>query len=134
MAERPSWCVLRPEGSAGFQLRPDLGWRPARRSSSMSPRSVLDGQHTRAACPPVRPRRWALLHLRHGHVHDADPQVTAMFRRRTGDNEASLCQGVILRVVQARRGGPSCMNLSEGRSVGCWVREVTDPKSRLFRM
>ena len=59
----------------------------------MSPRAVLDGQHTRAACPLVWPRRWALLHLRHGHVHDADPHVTAMFRRRTRDNGTSGTPG-----------------------------------------
>ncbi len=58
-----------------------------RRSPSMSREPCsTDRPHTCSACPLVPPRRWALLHLRHGHVPDADPQVIALFRRRARDN------------------------------------------------
>ena len=81
----------------------------------MSQRAVLDGASTLAVSSLVRTRRWALLHLRHGHVHDADPQVTAQFRRRTLDNGTF------------RSGGPAPESRAEDRSGVVEEREPADP-------
>ncbi len=55
-------------------------------SASRWPRSTASPHLRHNARPaPARARQ----QLRYGHVHDADPQVTALFRRRTRDNGTS---------------------------------------------